>query len=73
MAVHYVKVQGTVRLEHGATLYVGRQNPNIDCKVYTTVNGMIEVQNGATLKGLGTNDNWDGLQPTVWADATFIQ
>ena len=73
LAVHYVKVQGTVRLEHGATLYVGRQNPNIDCKVYTTVNGMIEVQNGATLKGLGTNDNWDGLQPTVWADATFIQ
>ena len=73
LAVHYVKVQGTVRIKHGATLYVGRQSPNIDCKVYTTVNGMIEVQNGATLKGLGAFDNWDGLQPTVWADATFIQ
>lgn len=73
LAVHYVKVQGTVRLEHGATLYVGRQEPNIDCKVYTTVNGMIEVQNGATLKGLGTNDDWTGLQPTVWADATWIR
>lgn len=73
LSAHYVKVQGTVRIKHGATLYVGRQNPNIDCKVYTTVNGMIEVQNGATLKGLGTNDNWDGLQPTVSADATFIQ
>ena len=73
LAVHYVKVQGTVRLEHGATLYVGRQKPNIDCKVYTTVNGMIEVQNGATLKGLGTNDDWTGLRPTVWADATFIE
>ena len=72
LAVHYVKVQGTVRIKHGATLYVGRQSPNIDCKVYTTVNGMIEVQNGAVLKGLGTNDSWN-LQPTVWADATFIQ
>ncbi len=72
LAVHYVKVQGTVRIKHGATLYVGRQSPNIDCKVYTTVNGMIEVQNGATLKGLGTNDSWN-LQPTVWADATFIE
>ena len=72
LAVHYVKVQGTVRIKHGATLYVGRQSPNIDCKVYTTVNGMIEVQNGAVLKGLGTNDSWN-LQPTVWADATFIK
>ena len=72
LAVHYVKVQGTVRLEHGATLYVGRQNPNIDCTVYSSTGGMIEVQNGATLKGLGNNDVWL-LTPNVWADATFIQ
>ena len=72
LSVHYVKVQGIVRIKHGATLYVGRQSPNIDCTVYTTVNGMIQVQNGAVLKGQGANDSWN-LQPTVWADATFIK
>ena len=72
LSVHYVKVQGIVRIKHGATLYVGRHSPNIDCTVYTTVNGMIEVQNGAVLKGQGANDSWN-LQPTVWADATFIE
>lgn len=72
LAVHYVKVQGTVRLEHGAEMRVGRANTNIDCTVYSSTGGMIEVQNGATLRGMGDNDVWL-LTPNVWADATWIR
>lgn len=71
LAVHYVKVQGTVRLEHGAEMRVGRANTNIDCTVYSSTGGMIEVQNGATLRGMGDNNVWL-LTPNVWADATWI-
>lgn len=71
LAVDYVKVQGTVRLEHGAEMRVGRAKPNIDCTVYSSTGGMIEVQNGATLRGMGANDVWL-LEPNVWADATWI-
>lgn len=71
LAVHYVKVQGTVRIKHGAMMRVGRFKPNIDCMVYSTTNGTIEVQNGATLQGMGVNNQWF-ITPHVWADATFI-
>ena len=71
LAVHYVKVQGTVRLEHGAEMRVGRANTNINCTVYSSTGGMIEVQNGATLRGMGDNNVWL-LTPNVWADATWI-
>ena len=70
LAVHYVKVQGTVRIKHGAMMRVGRYKPNIDCMVYSTTNGTIEVQNGGTLQGMGTRDKWN-ITPHVWADATF--
>jgi len=57
LAVNYVKVNGTVRLEHGSELRVGQYEPNIDCTVYGI--GKIEVQDGCRLEGMGAADVLD--------------
>lgn len=54
-----------VRLAHSTTLRVGRSVPEISCQF--EVNGLLEIQNGSAIQGMGTNDILKGTVNT-WTE-----